>query len=342
MKKIPKFEIGDVVDIKSDMFGVDLLDVQANPWEVTEIKISATEETSYRLRSKKNMAFTGYFERALIFHKSNPVILFRAALAEEEELTTAAKYFNVYRHRSEVPPNSLVIGRYSTLPWYKELEEDLKTNNSELINSYSQHRWIADLKEWYEDFKDITPQTWTDLSSIPDNGPFILKGETNSKKFHWNTQMFAENKKKAIEIYNKLSEDTLIGQQDIYIRKYIPLKTFCVGINEMPITEEYRLFIYDGKVVSAGFYWSSHYDDLTDEQKASLNPKNIPTTFVKDVLTRVGSKARFVVVDIARTQDDNWIVIELNDGQQSGLSENKAEVLYKNIKNNLDFFKESL
>jgi hypothetical protein len=37
-------------------------------------------------------------------------------------------------------------------------------------------------------------------------------------------------------------------------------------------------------------------------------------------------------MDIAKTQSGEWIVIELNDGQMSGLSENDPNVLYKNLK----------
>jgi hypothetical protein len=145
--------------------------------------------------------------------------------------------------------------------------------------------------------------------------------------------MFAKDKKEAIQVYSRLMDDSLISQQEIYIRQFVPLKKLADGLNDLQISEEYRFFILDGQVVSSGFYWSSHIDDLTTVP----DPASIPQEFLDDVIQRIGTKARFVVVDIARTAEDTWIVIELNDGQMSGLSENKPETLYTNIKKILDF-----
>jgi len=55
----------------------------------------------------------------------NPVILMRHSLAEEEEYLAAQKYFPVHSTRASLPEDSLVIGRYSVLPYYGELCDDL-------------------------------------------------------------------------------------------------------------------------------------------------------------------------------------------------------------------------
>ena len=227
----------------------------------------------------------------------------------------------------------MVIGRYSVVPFYKELEEDLKYRNCDLINTYSQHRWIADLREWYQDFEDITPKTWFDLYSLPDEGPFVLKGETNSRKFNWNTHMFAKDKREAGQVYSRLSADGLVVEQNIYIRKYEPLVKLGEGLNGLQVSEEYRFFFLDGQVLSGGFYWSSHVDDLTEVP----NPARVPQEFLKTVGQRIGFNARFVVVDIARKVDGGWMVVEVNDGQQSGVSENKPDEIYSKMKKVLSF-----
>ncbi len=69
-----------------------------------------------------------------------PVILFRKDYSTEEELEVAKQYFPVVEFRSDVPANSLVIGRYSTLPYYAELEYDLWTKGSKLVNTIHQKR----------------------------------------------------------------------------------------------------------------------------------------------------------------------------------------------------------
>lgn len=269
-----------------------------------------------------------------------PVILFRSPDKHpqyEDELVCARENFDVITSRMVAPKDSIVIGRYSVLPYYKELEEDLKYNNSKLINSYRQHRWIADLSNWYLDFMDITPKTWFHLHEIPNDGrQFVLKGETNSRKYDWKTHMFAANKEAAGVVYSNLMKDSLISSQSIYIREYVPLMTLRIDATGLPITEEYRFFILYGQIVSAGFYWSSHAELLDEPEFSHINPKQVPQEFLADICERVKDYANFVVVDVARTVKGQWIVIELNDGQQSGLSECDPKVLYSNMKSVLD------
>jgi hypothetical protein len=257
----------------------------------------------------------------------SPVILMRPSLSEEEEMKIAGEYFPVYRLRSQIPYNSLVIGRYSVLPYYRELEEDLETKGCSLINSYYEHRWIADLREWYTDLEGLTPKTWFSLESIPQEGPFVLKGSTNSRKFEWNTHMFARNKREAVEVYRRLSQDGMIGEQGIYIREYVPLRHLADGFNGLPISEEYRFFILDGEVISGAFYWSSHVDDLQEK----FSPDRVPQSFLKQVIKRIRNRARFLVLDVGITATGAPIVIEINDGQMSGPSENDLHQLYERL-----------
>lgn len=271
----------------------------------------------------------------------NPVVLFRHDRTTVDEFEISKKNLQTVDLRSKVCPNSLVIGRYSVLPFYKELEDDLAENNSKLINSFRQHRYIADLSNWYLDFADITPKTWFNLSDIPNKGPFVLKGETNSRKFNWKTHMFAETKQQAGEVQSRLMADSLIGFQNIVIREYVPLRTFDYDFSGLPITEEYRFFVLNGKVISGAYYWSNFYDELIS-RGIDVNPENVPKEFLDDVIQRVGKNSNFFVVDVARTNkpfnlpynmygNGEWIVVELNDGQMSGLSMNEPNMLYKAI-----------
>ena len=259
-----------------------------------------------------------------------PVVLFRTPdYRYGLEKTVASKYFQVYTQRSEVPPNSLVIGRYSVLPFYRELEKDLAWNKSRLINTHAQHRYIADLQNWYSDLGDsLTPRTWTRLEDVPTDGPFIVKGETNSRKDKWNTLMYAANKQEAIKIANELSSDGLLLNQSLSVRQYVPLKTFFHSpINGQPITEEYRFFCLDKKVVCGAYYWSDFADDLK-EQGIVVDPAVVPPAFMEEVLNKIGDNARFFVVDVAITAEGKPIVVELNDAQMSGPSENDLDNLY--------------
>lgn len=262
------------------------------------------------------------------------VILYRNSLSlkEDEAERSAAKAagFTVIDSRTLVQPGDLVIARYSALPYYSELELDIKNSGGRLLNTSAQHEYIADLENWVSDLKEMTPQTWKRLEDIPDIGPFILKGGTNSKKSRWSSLMFAKTKKEAIDIYFKLSDDGLIGNQKIYIREFVPLHTYMIGLGGIPITKEFRFFICDEEILCGAYYWSSHVDQL--ETIPSID--EVPKEFLKEAMRRIKNGAyapRGYVLDVAITADGKPIVVELNDLQMSGTSENDLNLLYRNL-----------
>jgi hypothetical protein len=263
-------------------------------------------------------------------------ILYRNICEWKNEEDYANKHFNTIHSRTLVKSGDLIIPRYSALPFYKELQEDIEYNGARLIDTYNQFAYISDLGNWYYDLKDFTPQTWTELYALPENKKFILKGETNSKKFNFDTHMFAASKKDAITVHGRLLEDSLIQDQKIYIREFVDLETFETGLRGLPITREYRFFIYKDKILSGGYYWSSHYDTLI-EQGEHIDHKEVPLDFLRTVInkiqnTSVSEPPVFYVIDVAKTAKKDWIVIELNSGAMSGLSMNDPGILYANLK----------
>lgn len=55
-------------------------------------------------------------------------------------------------------------------------------------------------------------------------------------------------------IMSDLSHDPLIGPQGLVFRQYVPLETFEIGGNEMPMTNEWRCFFYKNTLVDFWFY----------------------------------------------------------------------------------------
>jgi hypothetical protein len=51
--------------------------------------------------------------------------------------------------------------------------------------------------------------------------------------------------------------------------------------------------------------------------------------------TELSEPPTYYVIDVAKTAAGKWILIELNDGQMSGLSDNDPDVLYSNLKKSL-------
>jgi ATP-grasp domain, R2K clade family 3 len=257
-----------------------------------------------------------------------PVILYRGIDFEKEEQEAAAEHFFCTSLRPQLQKDDLIIGRYSLWPFYRDQEKEFEYIGAKLINTYQQHLFVANMMEYVEALKELTPKTWYRLQDIPEEGPFILKGSTNSKKFEWSKLMFAKNKAGAIHIHGLLQEDGLIGNQEIYVRQYIPLVTYATGLGGIPITKEFRFFVAYGEVLCGAYYWASHSADL--ENVPSV--KEVPTEFLEECIKRIGSGVNFYALDVAQTQEGKWIVIELNDGQHSGLSDNDPKQLYANLK----------
>jgi hypothetical protein len=250
------------------------------------------------------------------------VILFRKGLAEEAEYDAAVQSgIDVYTYRSDIPAGVCVIGRYSVLPYYKELESEVLHKGSCLVNSYAEHGFIADITQWAMGsgpLVGITPRTWGDWSSLSE-GSYVLKGKTNSRKSKWNTHMFAPTLADVSRIGMRLFDDPLISDQGIVVREYVPLKTFGHDIMGVPITNEWRTFwmVVDStpRLIARDFYWASHPEFL-DQARWSLEAE----AFVTEAARRIVGHATFFVLDVAETVDNGWTVIEVNDGQMSGLS----------------------
>lgn len=257
-----------------------------------------------------------------------PTILFRKDLASEGELEIAKQYFDVVEFRSDAK-DALVFGRYSTLPYYKELEQDLKNQNCELINSWNQYNWIANF-DWYEVLEEFTFKTWFSAVELrEEDAPFIVKGRTNSRKQYWDTLMFADTKRKAIEIGWELSKDALIGHQGVVYRKYEKLVTYQTGINGLPFTKEFRFFFYKGKVLTYSYYWG-----IAENTDITLDKEGYE--FAEKVGKIAADYVNFYVLDIAQKEDGDWVLVEVNDGQMSGLSEIDPHELYSNLKKFLE------
>lgn len=254
-------------------------------------------------------------------------ILFRASLAEEDELEIAKKYLPVVHSRLDVEKGDLIIGRYSVLPYYIELQKDIEAKGAHLINDYYAHQKVQDIQNWYDYLSDFTPKTWFNICDVPPNhsGSFVLKGRINSRKQLWRSHMFCSTRKDIMAVYSRLMDDSLIQHQDICVREFEHLVNFGENsITHCPISKEFRLFVLDGKVMAKGYYWSEY-----DENNNIIC--DAPEDFINTVVRKVAHIARFFVIDIAQRQDGQWRVIELGDAQMAGVSCCDVNSLYSNI-----------
>ncbi len=264
-----------------------------------------------------------------------PIILFRDHDMDEDEKLAMLHNFRATPSRINIKENDLVIGRFSVLPFYEEQERDIKLVGARLINTKAQHDYVADLGQWVRDFEGWTPRTWGpgQYADIPEDKSFVLKGKTNSKKFLWNTHMFAPTKQSVQDVLRRLLDDSLLSHQEIYIREYIPLEVLDYGLNGLPIARELRFFVANRKVLCGAFYWSSHTESIKERGFGTVPVADeVPELLISHIVETVGDKIPFYAFDVAKTYDGRWMLVELNDGQMAGIADNDPFLLYKNLK----------
>lgn len=262
-------------------------------------------------------------------------LLTRFDLDTRDEELSAKQNFESYESRMILPKGSLVVGRYSVLPHYNELERDLSYIDCKLINSFNQHRFVADIHQWYPIVQEWTPKTWFSRWDLIPEGKYVVKGKTNSRKWRWNTHMFAEGKVNLCKVLNRLYDDVFISEQGICVREYVPLRTFEIGINGLPFTNEWRMFFLGDQLIAQGYYWGCYERE---------QPEDLPTEaieFAQMIATQVSNYVNFFVLDIAQTEEGNWILIEINDGQMSGLSTIDPTTFYENLSRGVEWFQSS-
>jgi hypothetical protein len=258
-----------------------------------------------------------------------PTLLFRTDAESQAELPAARRHWHVEHDRTRCQ-NQLVIGRYCVLPFYDALEQELTAQHCRLINTYAQHRWIADF-EYYSAFRDITPESWSqDEFPSASDGPFILKGRSSSFKHQWAELMFAADKSQAAQKAELLQQRQAITQQGLLFRRFVPLETLEHTSSGLPIANEWRFFFLGAHLIAHGFYWAR----LTDKRPPQID--SIGMSFAQSCAQRVGNHATFFVVDIARTAQGQWILIELNDAQTSGLAAIDPDNFYQRLRTACD------
>ena len=207
---------------------------------------------------------------------------------------------------------------------YENLARALASVDGSLINDPAAYRLAHHLPSAYAALEGSTPRTvWVDGGAPFDmgqihsvlrafgDGPVIVKDFVKSRKHEWEEACFipAADDRAAVErvvgtFVERQGKDLAGG---LVLREFVQLEQ--VGRHPrsgLELGREYRLFYLDGRLLIGGRYWedADYSADFPTEPFAVLAGK---------------IASRFISMDIAKTADGNWIVIEVGDGQVSGL-----------------------
>lgn len=218
--------------------------------------------------------------------------------------------------------------------FYRCFYEKLAARGISLVNTPEEYERYHLLPGWYSDFKEVTPDTiWTDTPNVDEamalvagaSGPFIVKDYVKSRKHQWNDAFYISRIEDAAEARRVISNFVVRQGTDlvggIVLRRYEKFRI--VDRHEksgMPIAEEYRCFVFKGRKVSINGYWNGQGDNiLSEEEMAWLN----------SMIARV--RSNFVSVDLARKESGELMIVELGDGQVSGLQQLDAGRFYRRL-----------
>lgn len=164
--------------------------------------------------------------------------------------------------------------------------------------------------------------------------PAFLRSEFLSVKHNWNTTCyFDENKDSLInhltEIIN-FSAAAFLPFKDMIVRQYILMKTlFKAFIGNMPVNEEIRVFVRDGKYQCSHWYWikdaiqkpfdgvlPDNWESLIDEAEAQITYNEI--ILLKSYAEMIGQEFEgYWSIDFCKTAEDKWVMIDMALGKDS-------------------------
>lgn len=219
---------------------------------------------------------------------------------------------------------------------YKDLYDALLAKNVKLINTPEAYQFCHHLPCNYETIKKYTPRTvyrrlegefpvdgFSEQLNQFGNAPIVIKDYVKSQKHYWDEACFIPNaadRSKAnavIKRFMELQGDDL--NEGLVFREFVELEQLTLHSQSgMPLTKEFRVFVKDGKVMGVFKYWDEgNYE--------GIQPQLDKFT---DVISQIGSN--FFTLDIAKKKEDDWIIVELGDGQVAGLPDNAdKEAFYK-------------
>jgi hypothetical protein len=228
------------------------------------------------------------------------------------------RYFEC-RHRWTQPEGVVAVSRTGAFDDYGAAYRDLSAEGIHLIHTPEQHDLCSELPLWYPLIEDLTARSMC-FEQRPCSAevsrhfkwPVFVKGVRQTRRHlkHLSIIESAEAFDHAMSLYAK---DPVLHWQGVAVRELLPLRPVEAAGPEdrLPPVFEYRTFWWRGVHVGSGQYWcdnSSYAWDRGEEARA--------LAIAGEVARRLA--VPFLVVDIAQTIDGRWVVIEVNDGQESG------------------------
>lgn len=160
-----------------------------------------------------------------------------------------------------------------------------------------------------------------DKLSIFEGKAIIIKDYVKSRKHEWHDACYINSSSDEEEL-KRVTNNFITRQAEtlneglVFFREFIELEFLTNhSKSNMPLTKEFRVFVLHKKPICFFKYWDE--GDYTQEI--------VPIEAYDEIIKSINSN--FYTMDIAKQNDGKWIIIEVGDGQVSGLPDN-ADITY--------------
>lgn len=260
--------------------------------------------------------------------KHNKTFLLNEEAFHNEEFEKALEKLPLLANKEEI----IYRGWVRTKEQYEKLFKALSNKGFVLINTPEQYTGALYISNWYQHIAEYTPLTFIYPHSqiqfnvlhqnlkIFDGSALIIKDYVSSRKQDWHDACFIYSSADQQEVERVVCNflriqhnySNLVG--GVVFRKFVDLQK--IGTHpksKMPISQEFRSFVYKGKIIGTFPYWDiGNYNNSIPSNEWLQN-------LAAKIYTSINSN--FFTVDTAIQENEKPICIEVGDGQVSGLSD---------------------
>src|SRR4051812_11984447 len=238
--------------------------------------------------------------------------------------------FFACRHPVRLDKRVTAVARMGAAEDYEKRSRSLANEGIDLIHTPAEYALTSHLPNWYPLISDLTPRSqWFEVRPTAEqvesafDWPVFIKGERQTSR-HQKAMSIADGREQFDRIIELWDADPILRWQRIVIREFVPLRL--VGVQSpatLPQAFEFRTFWWKQRCVGFGPYWvSEHYMCTNQERSAAI-------AVAGEAVARLA--VTFLVVDVAQTRNGLWIVIEVNDAQDSGFAGVQPVTMFRGI-----------
>jgi len=240
------------------------------------------------------------------------------------------RYFDC-RTPYEAPVGIPGVARIGAFDDYAAFYQECAEEGITLVHSPDDHERCTLLPRWYPLIEADTPRSrWypgiPTLSEVEAHFefPIFIKGARQTSK-HNAAASIVRTRSEFDEAVKIFRADPILHWQEFVCRELLDLRPVAGGTEgKIPASFEFRTFWWKGQLVGAGAYWyeaeSYRWNDAERAGALALARRAV-----------VALGCAFLVVDVAQTVDGRWIVIECNDGMESGYAAASPFAIWQKI-----------